>query len=274
MKLIEYFWKTSHQIVMLTPDKPLDESDIEGWGSGFLLKYKERLFLVTCDHNLHMLDDYGNGERTGKDFGIAIVCNYSNPQDRLSTGLISVPGFYYFDKIDINMPEIADLQDVAFAEIKKPFPLPILTNMLCDLDGTVVVPCGEAKLFISEEAIADADINKEYVVTGCVHNNISNGIKMDRDTFFCEGIKFTGQIHWGAYQVFQTPFIINENDWHGLSGSPVFDQDGCLVGMINEVCDGDYKIYVTPIKAIIRLMDFVIAHEDTIGHKTTTANEE
>ena len=55
MTLMEYFWKASHQIVMLTPNKPFNEADIEGWGSGFILEYKGRQFFITCDHNLHIL---------------------------------------------------------------------------------------------------------------------------------------------------------------------------------------------------------------------------
>ena len=38
MTLVEYFWKASQQIVMLTPNKA-PNPDIEGWGSGFLLLY-------------------------------------------------------------------------------------------------------------------------------------------------------------------------------------------------------------------------------------------
>ena len=53
MTLVEYFWKASQQIVMLTPNKA-PNPDIEGWGSGFLLLYKGHRFLVTCDHNVHM----------------------------------------------------------------------------------------------------------------------------------------------------------------------------------------------------------------------------
>lgn len=44
MTLVEYFWKASQQIVMLTPNKA-PNPDIEGWGSGFLLFYKGHRFL-------------------------------------------------------------------------------------------------------------------------------------------------------------------------------------------------------------------------------------
>ena len=66
MTLVEYFWKASQQIVMLTPNKA-PNPDIEGWGSGFCVLYKGQRFLVTCDDNGHMEDDYSEGERKGID---------------------------------------------------------------------------------------------------------------------------------------------------------------------------------------------------------------
>ena len=46
MTLLEYYWKSFHQIVMLSPGENKENSDIVGWGSGFILKYNERFFLL------------------------------------------------------------------------------------------------------------------------------------------------------------------------------------------------------------------------------------
>jgi hypothetical protein len=35
MNLLEYFWRSSYQIVMLTPDSPIIDADIREWGSVF-----------------------------------------------------------------------------------------------------------------------------------------------------------------------------------------------------------------------------------------------
>lgn len=261
MTLMEYFWKASHQIVILTPDKPSNEADIEGWGSGFILEYKGRQFFITCDHNLHMLDDFANGERSGEDFLIAIIANCKDPQNPLSTGFVTIPGFYYFDSIDINTPEIMDLKDIAFAELKTAMPLPLLTNQLNHYDGSVAVKAGELKLFIKEETISEAEEGKDYVITGCICNRIVDGIRMERRTTFREGIKYTGRTHMGSFLVFEYPDIINVEEWEGLSGSPIFDEEGKLVGMVNEVVDGGREIYVTPIKHILRLIDYAIKSE-------------
>ena len=62
--------------------------------------------------------------------------------------------------------------------------------------------------------------------------------------------------------VFENPTTIIYDDWKGLSGSPFFDENGCLIGMVNEVVDDGFDIYVTPIKAITKLLDYAIMVEN------------
>ena len=261
---MEYFWRTSQQIVMLTPNEPAEKADIEGWGSGFFLQYRKRTFFVTCDHNLHMLDDYANGERTSMDFGVAVITNTTAPNNPLSMGLVTIPGFYYFESLDMELPEIADLKDIAFAEIKAPFPLPILTNRIVGMDGSVIVKEGLEKITILEESLAEPDETKDYVVTGCIRNKIVDDIRMDRQTTFRNGIRYKkDKTNINSQLVFENPTTIIYDDWKGLSGSPFFDENGCLIGMVNEVVDKGFDIYVTPIKAIIKLLDYAIVVEDS-----------
>ena len=259
MTLVEYFWKASQQIVMLTPNKA-PNPDIEGWGSGFLLLYKGHRFLVTCDHNVHMEDDYSEGERKGIDYGVGIICNYSDPDNPLSMGLITVSGFIFYDTFDIDMPELTELKDVTFAELKNDFMLPILTNRLCGYDGSIWVHEGEPKLFINADHTADLDISKEYVITGCIRNKIS-GIVMNRTTTFRERITYAGTQRFGL-SVLENPSNVILSDWKGLSGSPVFNEDGNLVGMLNEVVAGKQSLYVTPIKSILKLIDYYLAVDE------------
>lgn len=43
---MEYFWRASQQIVMLTPNEPAEKADIEGWGSGFSCNIESVLSLL------------------------------------------------------------------------------------------------------------------------------------------------------------------------------------------------------------------------------------
>ena len=59
----------------------------------------------------------------------------------------------------------------------------------------------------------------------------------------------------------ENPSNVILSDWEeGLSGSPVFNKDGNLVGILNEVVDG--KQYVTPIKSILKMSDYYLAVEE------------
>ena len=261
MTLLEYFWKTSHQIVILSPGENNENSDIVGWGSGFILKYKERFFFITCDHNLHM-DDYDNEQRTGIDYNIGLICNCKHPNEMLSMGLITIPGFYYFEYLDGMYPELLDLKDLAFAEIKFPLPLPIYTNRLLDFDGeTIIVAEGETKLFIDESSIGIPNTNDEYIITGCIRNEICNGIRMNRQNTFRDQIVYTGEKYCNSYLVFENPTQVVYDDWKGLSGSPVFNNNGNLIGMLNRVVEETSHLYVTPIQTILCFIDYTINHE-------------
>ena len=154
------------------PNEQLDKAGIEAWGSGILLEYRESLYFITCDHNLHLLDDYSNGERANLDFNVAIITNDRNQATPLSMGLVFVPEFYYFDSFDTFLPEIMDMKDVAFAKIKQDFPLSLLTNQLTYPDGSIAVKEGLEKLYISEDAIAEPNAEKDFVITGCIRNHI------------------------------------------------------------------------------------------------------
>ena len=45
------------------------------------------------------------------------------------------------------------------------------------------------------------------------------------------------------------------SDWKGLSGSPVIDSKGRLLGMLLRVVDKGYEIFVMPISFILRYID-------------------
>lgn len=261
MTLLECFWKSSHQIVILSPGDNKENSEIVGWGSGFILKHKERFFFITCDHNVH-LDDYDLGERTGIDYNVGVICNCKQPNEMLSMGLITIDGFYFFESVDIRQPELVDLIDIAFAEIKLPLPLPIYTNRLLDYDGeTILVPEGETKLFIDGSSIGMPNAKDEYIIAGCIRNDIHSEIRMDRLNAFRDQIVYTGDKYCDSYFVFENPAQVVYNDWKGLSGSPVFNNNGNLVGMLNRVVEETNHLYVTPIQTILRFIDYTIDHE-------------
>ena len=99
--------------------------------------------------------------------------------------VIAVLLLIYFEYIDGMYPELMDLEDLAFAEIKFPLPLPIYTNRFIDFDGeTIIVAEGGPKLFIDKSSIGTPNANDEYIITGCIRNEICNRIRMNKQNTF------------------------------------------------------------------------------------------
>lgn len=252
---------------MFEPNKSLNQAEICGWGSGFMFKHKDKNFFVTCDHTLHM-EDHDLGERTGEDYQVCVISNIKDPNRPMEMKILPLSGFYYFDKFSINEQGYDfDLEDVAFAEIKESLPMPLLTHQLNDYDqAKVLVKAGLSKLYINEGSIAKPNAAKEYVITGCVKNKIVNDIKMQRENAFYEGIKYSNS-KFDNFDVYLNPTICEAEKWAGLSGSPIFDSDGFLVGMVSRIVEGDHKIYVTPINDIIKLIDYAMFHEEQMNNQ-------
>jgi hypothetical protein len=62
------------------------------------ISYKENLFFITADHNIH-INDHKINERTGVDNYIGIL-NNSSDRNILSTIISPIGDFYYMDSFD------------------------------------------------------------------------------------------------------------------------------------------------------------------------------
>ena len=57
------------------------------------------------------------------------------------------------------------------------------------------------------------------------------------------------------------PQIIDYQQWAGLSGSPVFNNEGKLLGMLLRVEDGGHAVWIKPISEIVKLLDYSLTIE-------------
>lgn len=69
--VFEFAWLATQQVLVSSDD---GASDIKGYGSGFFLQYRNRLFFVTADHVAH-IDDFEKGLRLGKDDFVWVLSN-------------------------------------------------------------------------------------------------------------------------------------------------------------------------------------------------------
>ena len=256
--LIDVVWLSTQQVVV-TKDK--DAQRINNWGSGFFFQYRERLFFVTADHVAHY-DDFEAGERLGKD-NYVWVFNNKNEKGALATMLTPINGIFSFDLFDLDdvLPEIPELKDIAFSIISEPIKETFLTHDLRDNDGNIIVQPGRIKICLHEEHVAELKPSDQCVVASCVKWN-TNGIMLERYNAIHDCLEFK-EINNEGYYVLKYPAPVIPEHWKGISGGPVFNQEGCLIGMLIEVYDYNDTVVVVPMKAIMHLMDYAIQYEES-----------
>lgn len=260
ISVYELLWRTTLQVVV-TKDE--EAQRIKNWGSGFLFNYKENSFFITADHVAH-LDDFEMGQRLGKDDFVWAINNKNNPKE-LSTLLTPIKGIFSFDLFDLNdvLPEIPILEDIAFSIVTGKIEVPFYTHELIDRDGNVIVPAGKEKLYIKEESVTEMDFSDYYIVGSCVKWNIE-GIRLDYLNVVHEDLAFK-EVNADGYYVLKYPEPVIKEYWQGVSGAPVFNQLGRLVGMLIEVNEIDDTVVVVPMKKIMHFIDYAIQYEETLN---------
>lgn len=254
--VFEFSWRITQQLIIFNQDET-DMSRIKGWGSGFFIFYKERLFLLTADHCIHF-DDYLEG-RLGKDDKICVVNNIYDKLQWRST-LTPFGGFYYFDKLDSNFPDIPDLQDFAFAMHENLFQVPFLTREL-KVNDTIWCEEAKEKFILKSEAVVDFDKTKFYVCSGTVQNKIVNAMFNGcANALYCDLRSKEYDNEGNALLEF--PGEVKEEYWAGLSGGPIIDNEYHLAGLLIRVSDTANIITAVPMKKILKFMDFAILYEE------------
>ena len=256
----EYAWLTTQQLVV-TEDK--EGKNIKGFGSGFFFQYRDKLFLITADHVSHP-DDFHVGLRLGKD-DYVWVFNNKNSNTELATLLTPIGGIYSFDQLDINDKlsfVIPDMKDISFAILPNTFKYPFLTHEL-RVDEQIIVPAGEEKLIINSECATELTSSDYCLVEGCVLWDIIDGVKFFRCNAIHQDLTLE-RIDNEGYYILKHSEPVQYDKWAGLSGGPVFSNQGRLIGMIIEVNEKNDTVRVVPVKVITTLMDCAIQYESSI----------
>ena len=238
-------------------------------GTGFLLHHKGEIFFVTVRHVVNSEIKGSNNQLIDDDKKLAIITNrYRFNEKGMKEGeLYSLGGFYTFEFFNL-LHTTTDVErvEVAFSLIEK--------NKLKDIK----IQTAGVKNYETGEIIVDAGQDKII---------LDSGIKVvpsENDLYYCSGFV---QAHWeelatsekvlayryifhndmkfdridGDFIVLKTTEYASKHNWGGLSGSPVINQDGGLIGVLNGGKDGTHEIYVLSMDKILMLMDNVLKIE-------------
>lgn len=257
--LTEILVKTTYQIV-ISKEKSFESLPI-AFGAGFFLNYKTHLFFITADHNIH-IQDHEINERTGVDNYVGIFNNISN-KENFSTVMTPIGGFYYMESFDISKEDLnPQLVDVAISLVNRSkFEAPFLTDedILDDESKPLVFPTEEKFEFLDEHII-DPSEDDSYYIFGKIRPKFK-GLFLHRTNTFKNDLKYVAS--YGEYMLLNTlQEITDAEDWAGLSGSPVLNQEGKCIGVLCSVIEGTKSVFVKPFSKIIPFLDTVILQEN------------
>lgn len=266
VSLHEVLVKTSYLTQITEPEnKSLDHP--LGFASGFIVEYNGDKFFVTADHTIHR-DDYNEGieERTWKDYVISIFNNYTDPENFLSTVITTLGGFFYMEQPHLNKPEnLPRPIDVSVCKMKSiHFQYPFLTDQVKFTNGETI-KVGEQKFTIKKESFGDPVENKSYFIFGKIRTKLIDNIRMYWQNTLKESLKF--ETKNGDFYLFNTPDLITDDEeWEGLSGSPVISEDGYCVGVLCDVLKNSNSFWVMPISKVKLLIEIAIQQEEVTNY--------
>ncbi|CAI9686945.1 hypothetical protein EAVNVH72_03542 [Elizabethkingia anophelis] len=256
--LTEILVKTTYQIVV--SKEPSFQSFPIAYGAGFFLNYKDNLFFITVDHNIH-INDHKIDERTGIDNYVGILNNISD-RNSLSTLITPIGGFYYMDSFDISKEDLnPQLVDVAISFVDRTkFEAPFLTDEdIKDENSKSLVSPNEQKMEFLDEHIVLPSEDDIYFIYGKIKPEIK-GLFLHRTNTFKNELKYIDT--YGDFILLNSKDEISSvEDWAGLSGSPVLNQKGQCIGVLCSVNEGTQSVFVKPFSKITPFLDTIILQE-------------
>lgn len=256
--LTEILVKTTYQVV-ISKDRLFQSLPI-AFGAGFFMNYKDHKFFITADHNIH-IEDHKLNVRTGVDNYLGVLNNISN-RNAISTLTTPISGFYFMESFDISKEDLnPQLFDVAISLVNpSKFEAPFFTDEdIKDKDGSSLVSPNEQKLEFLAQHVIDPSVTDSYYVYGKIRPQFK-GLLLHREITFKNDLKYIDT--YGHYILLNTvDLIIDPEDWAGLSGSPVLNQEGKCVGILCSIIEGTRSVFVKPMRKIIPLLDVIILQE-------------
>jgi hypothetical protein len=251
MDIINLIARSSVHIIMTKPAS----LEPEGFGSGCIVKYRDRFFLVSVAHVTDIK-------------GLETCIETNLPSKDLQTPLYCVGSMMYFDEYkvseDIKRQEIKtfedlnasydDTLDVTFCEVKEH-----INQLQPEWDfGKFVIYKGP-KAYLNLEEAGPPEKDKSFGFCGRIKQNFSGALLKTQPTMKLD-LKYHGTR--GRYHYFLATEIIKDaDDYRGSSGAPILDEDGKLVALVTTIVVNSRLIFGFSIDECKRLIDTFILND-------------
>jgi hypothetical protein len=224
----------------------------KSFGSGCLVNYKERVFLLSVAH----VTDFA---------GLKTCIETGQPPVGNSTPLYCPGTMQYADEyrvksdlpksitsLDDVVGDLIETLDITCCEMKDFVPTMFLQPALNN--GKIKIDAGQKLVHSLADAVAPAR-SGEYGLCGRIEQRIV-GNQIQSNVTFKTKIKYQGTK--GRFHRFVVPRLINLTDYEGCSGTPILDAQGRLVALASKVMEGTQLLYGFSIEECRNLLDVAI----------------
>lgn len=215
MSLLHLVVKSSVQVVVV---KKSDPSVRLSFGSGCIVRFQDRHFLITAFHTVDHADSQANLQLYGPNRGLE--------SPAWGTGTLNLVTSLRLDPKTFEVVSEDDI-DVAYCEL--PPNLSVLHPEVVGEDFRL--PIGTS-CYLQLEHAAPPVANKEYLFY-CRVDFEDNGITIKHKGIFGLGLRY--QYTFGNFHHLFNMMCNIERDMSGCSGAPIIDEDGRFAGIVLSV---------------------------------------
>lgn len=272
MGTIELLVRTHFTLVAATSGTQL--KDVVGYGSGFMMSYKGYRFFVTAAHVIEPTwSTQSKKEIDIRGNDAAIVTHIAQEYNGVKqTVYVPLGGFVYINKIQVD-PNNPDLLKMIQNAEQNPTPVDVAIAMVEERPGVYSFSGGEEpgkegedweakpKVIIPYEAVVEPDCDDHYFVYGRVkfdnrkdeagHPYVYSEPRCHPDMEYLSTIQ-------DNFHVFKATKDIDYDEWAGISGSPVLNPHGEIVGIASSVLPGTPHMFALDIKTARPFFDVLI----------------
>lgn len=239
-ELVNHVVKSTQQIILIDPETPIPTMG----GSGCLINYKERLFLVSVLHGMNKVGkqaalDTGTGNENETNFILLPALNFLNQKDMEGIGILE-PLLQKIQPLDICYTEIKDSIDIR--------------QKLKQFGEIVVHP--DSKRIVYSNLDYEPTSSEEYCFLGRIKNK-SEGHSLQQTDKLVAGIKYEDKI--GPFERFiLDKDMVNELDYQETIGAPVFSETGELVALVVHGYLGENHLLGFSVRELKKFLDLYI----------------
>lgn len=255
LTLNEVLVKTSYFVQSNEPEDKNFQGRPAAYGTGFVVLYKGRKFFVTADHVAHV-KDHELKKRTGENNVVGV---HTYTREELSSQVILLSESFYAEKYNSKTGK-CELVDVCVTQLTpEQLKIPFFTPEVELPERTIQK--GEQMIIFPDDVFVQPCVEDTYYVCGHTRPHIKNGIFIEYEKAFKSNLKF--MLKDGDHLLFNTDEVITDyEDWAGISGAPIMNQEGKCAGIVTSVNVGSMMVWGYTVETIMMLMDMAIRDKD------------